>query len=241
VRIVLLLAALCLCVPAVAHSDLCLKRQERSEFTADGVNGSRVGDVYETWIGKGRIASHEGNKTILLDLGRKWFCIVNHPDSTYVECSLPIVPSEVLSEEMLKSYDGVRFTGGVEATGGTREIAGLKCREYRVSYWDVRGDSLSNAHEYAVWATEDVSFDEKVYDEMSDAMRLLHDRDEKVREELEKIKGLQVGLEMTQEGNGIVSTFVIEAVEVSEKTPPDGVYDVPAGYAKKDRLTDRDF
>jgi hypothetical protein len=240
-RAVLLLAALCLAVPNAARADLYLTRHTRSEFKAGGQTGRRDGDEYETWVGDGRVATHEGNKTILVDIGRHWFCIVNHHDSTYVECTLPIVPSEVLSEGLLERYKRVHTTGEVEVTGRTRNLAGKRCKEYRVSYWDVNGEGTSNNHEYTIWATEDVSFDSSAYGEMLEAMRILHNRDEKVREDLESIKGLQVGLEMTRKGNGVESKFVIEAVDISEKTPPVGVYDVPAGYARKSRLTDSDF
>jgi hypothetical protein len=241
VRAILLMIALCLAVPDAAHADLYLKRHTRSEFKADGRTGRRDGDEYETWIGDGRVASHEGNKTILLNLGRGWFCIVNHHDSTYVECSLPIVPSEVLSVELLEGYLGTQTSGSVEVKDRTRDLAGKRCKEYRVSYWDVSEEGTSNKHQYTIWATEDVSFDRKAYGKMLEAMRILHNRDEKVRDELEKIEGLQVGLEMTREGNGVESKFVMEAVEISDKAPPRGIYDIPAGYTRKSRLADSDF
>jgi hypothetical protein len=229
-------------LPAAGQADLCVKKATHSTSYADGeVVWRRQGDSTETWIGEGRVASHEGNKTILLDLDRKWFCIINHLDRTFVETSLPLDVDAVLGENLITAYMDVRTAVEVERRDGRREMASLECREYDVSYWDETGDGRFNERHLTVWATEDVQFDKKAYSKMLDCMRMLHNRDKKARVELEKIKGLQTGFEASSNGSGLESKLVNEIVEIAEKDPPSGIYSVPSGYRKKERLNDRDF
>jgi hypothetical protein len=234
--------ALGLLLPAVGQADLYVKKATHSTSYVEGeAVGTRQGDVTEMWIGDGKIASHEGNKTILLDLEKDWFCILNHPEKSYVETSLPLDVTKVLTEDLLSRYQGAQTSGEVEKEDHRREMVSRECREYRVSYWDMSDGQRSNERTLTVWATDDVDFDKKVYSSMLDCMRMLHNRDKKLRKELRKIKGLQTGYEVTSNGSGVESKLTSEVVEVTEAKPPKGTYSVPEGYTKKERLNDRDF
>jgi hypothetical protein len=231
-----------LLLPAAGQADLYVRKTARSTSFVDGVAvGTRRGDATETWIGDGRIASREGNKTILLDLKRDWFCIVNHVERSFVEASLPLAVEKVLAEDLLEEYKDTRTSGKVTRADATREMLSWKCRKYSVLYWDVDEGVRSNERAFSVWATEDVKFDELAYSKMLECMRVLHNRDKKLRNELNKIKGLQTGHEVTSNASGIESRFVTEIAEMAELDPPDGTYAVPEGYRRKERLSDRDF
>lgn len=157
-----LAVALGVALPATGCCDLYVKKAARSTAHVDSrVVSSRNGEFTETWVGDGRVASHEGNKTILIDLNAKWFCIVNHREMSYVKASLPLNVSEVLSDDLKTKYEGRRVSGSVEKTDRTRDIASMKCDEYSVTYWDVTDGNRSNERTITVWATEDLSFDEK--------------------------------------------------------------------------------
>jgi hypothetical protein len=55
-----------------------------------------------------------------------------------------------------------------------------------------------------------------------------------------KIEGFQVANEMTMEMMGNKINTTTEVVEIAKKTPPAGVYSVPAGYTKNDKLSMQD-
>ncbi|MCK5587037.1 hypothetical protein KAJ02_13270, partial [Candidatus Bipolaricaulota bacterium] len=130
--------ALGLLLPAAGQADLYVKKAAHSASYVEGVVvGTRQGDTTEMWIGDGKIASHEGNKTILLDLEKDWFCIVNHHDKSFVETSLPLDVSKVLAEDLRSSYKNKHTSGKVEKEDRRREMASRECREYTVSYWDI--------------------------------------------------------------------------------------------------------
>lgn len=231
-----------LLLPSAGQADLYVKKAAHSAAYVDGAAvASGRGSATEMWIGDGRIASHEGNKTILLDLNKGWFCIVNHIEKSYAETALPLDVSKVLSEDLQAGYNGWHGSGEVKKEGRTRKIGSVECSEYTVSYWGLRDGQRSNEHTITVWATEDVAFDGKAYSSMLDCMRMLHNRDEKLRKELRKIKGLQIGYEISGNESGIESRLINEVVEIRELEPPEGTYRVPDGYTNKERLTDRDF
>lgn len=231
-----------LLLPAVGQADLYVKRVAHSTSYVDGeVVGTRQGDASEMWIGAERLASHEGNKTILLDLKRNLFCILNHPDKCYIEAPLPLDLTKILSDDLLSRYETVRTSGKVEEEDGSLEVLSSKCRCYRVSYWDVSDGQRRNERTVTVWATEDVDFDEAPYARMLECMRMLHNRDKKLRKELKKIKGLQIRYEITGNGSGVKSRLVSEVVELKKLDPPEGVYMIPEDYTRKERLDDHDF
>ena len=56
-----------------------------------------------------------------------------------------------------------------------------------------------------------------------------------------KIKGFWISSETTMEMMGAKIRTTSEVVEISKKTPPAGVYSVPAGYTKQDKLSMQDM
>jgi hypothetical protein len=88
-----------------------------------------------------------------------------------------------------------------------------------------------------VWATEDLKVDKKIYEQLTrralTAMPGLQSSMESMRNEMEKIKGVQV---LT------VSNFTMmnqphktttELLEFKDKAAPGNIFEIPAGYTKK--------
>ena len=58
---------------------------------------------------------------------------------------------------------------------------------------------------------------------------------------MKKIKGFWISSETSSEMMGAKFRSVTETVEISKKSPPAGVYSVPAGYAKQDKFSMQDL
>jgi hypothetical protein len=96
----------------------------------------------------------------------------------------------------------------------------------------------------AVWAASDVGFDlskflAKAYGNIIKAQNMMFD--DAAVNEMKKIQGIPILTETTMEMMGAQNHRSSEVVEISKKTPPPGVYAVPAGYAKTDKLSMKDM
>jgi len=215
----------------------------RNEFTADDlVLGipvhSQLLAVSETWIGDDVIAGTERGRTFIVDRGRQRLIYVDHKHQTWVESPLPLDLPKLFCEHSLRTHSQRRSSGEVTPTRSSRRILGRRCRQYDVHSWYV-GDGRIHTEEWIkVWASTDVPFDLSLYDDMLYNMRLIYNRDAIYRSELEKIEGLQMGIELS-DGNFLRRRrYSDETVKIEARNPPPGTFSPPAGYTQKERIED---
>jgi hypothetical protein len=193
------------------------------------------------WVGENKIVFKEKNRTLILDREKGIFFYLIPRTRTYVETRLPFDVSMVLPVEEIwkRKYRG--STGTVEPTGNSKEFLGLESQEYKITSWFYDGDIRKAEREFNVWATTDVPFDVGLYHNMLEVLREIHNRNEVYREELRKIKGLQMYLEYSEGGWFGGKEVVTEILEIKEMTPPEGIYKVPEGYTRKAELAEEDL
>jgi hypothetical protein len=100
---------------------------------------------------------------------------------------------------------------------------------------DLAGKNV-NESKTLIWVYEDMGPGFAIFNELMDIIRQRTNRDEAFRKELLKIKGAQMLLEINQVYQGQSINFRIEVKEISEKDPPAGVYEIPKGYTRKEKL-----
>jgi beta-lactamase regulating signal transducer with metallopeptidase domain len=197
--------------------------------------------VSETWIGDDLIAGTERGRTVIVDRARQRLIYVDHKHRTWVESSLPLDIPTLFCEHSLKTHHERKSSGEVTEARGTRRILGRKCRQYEVHSWHVTNGRIHTEEWIKVWASTDVPFDLSLYDDMLYNMRLIYNRDAVYRSELEKIEGLQMGLEL-RGGNFLRGRrYFDETVRMEARTPPRGTFSAPAGYTKKERIENFEF
>lgn len=206
---------------------------------------SEMTQLSEIWIRDQKLALSEKsdsfNRKIILDLKNNLIFFINHRDKTYVEATLPLDSSRILSEQLKWRNLEVKLSGQVKETNRTKIFLNKKCNEYKATYWDMRGDKKFNRRTFKVWCTTDLSFDFSIYQELLINMRKISRKDENLRKELQKLKGIQMGVEMKSSRIFASRKFISEVVEISRKEPTEAMYSVPEGYTKKERLTSWDL
>lgn len=225
-----------------ASADIYIKEVVQTNTYVDGkLISSKQTAVNELWIGDKKITYITPPRILIVDLEEKQISIVNRGARTYVEAALPLDISKLLSEQVKLRFKMHKTTGTVKETGDIKKIMNKNCNGYEVNFQEMYGDTVRGKIKFKVWATTDVSFDWGIYDIMLQNMRIIFNRDEQYRDELRKIKGIQMRLEMTTEQDGTTVNNVEEIVEISEKQPPAGIYSAPSGFTRKDKLTSQDF
>jgi hypothetical protein len=216
-----------------SHSQVTYSRGE--------VIGSQHLRISEIWFTNKRATLREAYRAIIIDHEADKFYFLNHETKKYIEAPLPLDFESLITEELKQHFREETMTGRVRKTSKKREVLGRACTEYRANLWTVRGRGTSNRQHFKVWATLDVPFDLKPYYELLDYTRIVYNRDEALRGELEEVRGVQMRVEMKILRFGSDTRYVSEVIEIVEKDQPRPVYKPPKNYKPQDLITAQDL
>jgi len=234
------LLVLLMAVVSFAAADVYVKSKTHSDpVSMMGQNQPAQDAVSEQWIGNDQFAMLSAKTSTVLDLKKSVLYIINHANKTYIESPLPFDLSSILPAEMAAMMQGMmKMTVTVAPTGKSKTIGQWNCKEY-----DVTMTMMGMPMKMMVYATAEVpgelrNFMEKAYaTQLQATMRL----DETAVKEMAKIKGFWIASETIMEMMGSKIRTTSEVIEISQKTPPAGVYSAPAGYKKQAKMSLQDM
>jgi len=236
------LAVIALFFCASSPADVRIKEVTHSDKMSWGdVKDSEFLTSNTIWVGDNRIVFKEKKRTLILDREKSVFYYIIPRARMYVETPIPVDISMILPEDEMWERKSRGSSGTVEPTGDSKEFLGRESLEYKITSWFYTGDTRKGEREFSVWATTDVPFDLDLYQSMLEILRKIHNRDEAYREELRKMKGLQMYLEYSEGWWFSGKKIITEIIEIKETTPPEGIYEVPEGYTRKAELTEEDL
>ncbi|NIM13626.1 MAG: hypothetical protein GTO45_16030 [Candidatus Aminicenantes bacterium] len=209
-------------------ADLYIKAERYRNETKDG--------VHDLWLGKDRAAFITPEEIYIYNKKLKKVWMAAPKQKTYVVADVPLDMSKLLSPETAARMSQYKIRGTVKRTDKTRTILNKKCVGYEMDQWvDLAGKKV-NESKTMIWVYEDIGPGFAIFNELMDIIRQKTNRDEAFRQELLKIKGAQLLLEIVQAYHGETINYRIEVKEISEKDPPAGVYEIPKDFAKKEKL-----
>lgn len=187
------------------------------------------------YITADKIRTSDGRYDTITDIASGKMVHIDHKKKTYSETSLAEMREQFAEVERMLDENPMmaKMLGGatevtVEKGTETREIVGYVCDRYSMSIGKLR---------FELWAARGL----KAPAEYHDAKKMVYaamgptaSRFEKLYEEMKKIDGFPLRTELDSKIMGINVDSVSEATEVREGPIPDGTFDPPAGYKKKD-------
>ncbi len=189
----------------------------------------------QTWIGKNVIAIISDTNTMITDLNKKVMYAINHGDKSYVEMSLPLNIDKYLGEQakqMKMMMAGM--TAVVAPTKESKKIGKWNCTAYDVKM------SMSGMVDVTIkmWTTKDVPFDFKMIQKMMKNIMQAQGgmAGDSLMKEMSKVDGFQIYSDVTVNAMGNTMKSNSKVIEIVKKSPPAGIYSVPAGYTKKETL-----
>jgi hypothetical protein len=224
---------------ALLHADVYIKTNTHTDaFDMMGTKQPAKDEVSEQWIGKDKFANVSPQQTIVMDLGNKKMYFIYNTTKTYVEAALPLDITKLLPAQAAQMMSMMKITVKVSPTGETKKIGKWNCAGY-----DVNMDMTMMQMKMKTWTTTDVPFDWKSFSEkMMGSVRAatMPFLDEKSMAEFKKIKGFQVAVDisMSMMGQNMNSNTRVLDIDPNKEAPA-GIYSVPAGYTKQDKLTMR--
>lgn len=218
-------------------ADVYIKTNVHTDaFAMMGQNQPAKDEVMEQWVGNNQLVNKTGDKVMIMDMNKKMMFIVNSKDKTYVETALPLDMSKLVPKEAASMISMMKVTVKVTANGQTKKVNKWSCSGY-----DVEMSMMMMQMKMKVWATTDVPFDWKLFSKMYANVSKMQFMDDAAIAELMKINGYQVASEMTMDTMGSKLNVTSQVVEITQKPAPAGIYTVPAGYSKKDKLSMEDM
>ena len=236
---ILTVLSLLLVLTAAAGADIYVKSKVHTDAIAMmGQSQPAKDETSEQWFNDDQFATVASENSIIVDLKKSLIYIINNKNKSYIESGLPFDFTKILDPQMAQMMGQMmKMTATAAANGQKKTIGQWKCDGY-----DVTINMMMMPMKMAVWASTDVPFDmakfQGLYTNVMKAQMRLDDASVK---ELLKVKGYWISSEMTAEMMGAKMRTTNEVVEIAKKTPPAGVYSVPAGYAKKDKLSMQDM
>ncbi|MEA2031115.1 MAG: DUF4412 domain-containing protein [candidate division Zixibacteria bacterium] len=192
-------------------------------------------DTSETWITKGMVYSKSSEGDIFIareDEGKAYS--IDNKGKTYSE--MPINMKDILDpsekEASKKKAEKVAgMMGSVECTvtptKETKEIKSWDAKKYAVTM-----NIAMMKTSMDVWATEDIEIDADLFNLAARSMMSQLPGFEDMINEMKKIKGVSVLSEGKVDMMGNKVDMKTELIECTEKSAPDGIFDIPKGYKK---------
>jgi hypothetical protein len=174
----------------------------------------------ELWVGRNEIAEVSFPRLYYLNAEKNQLTLIDLKKRIYVTTTLPIKLENIYTKKKLSELEKEKRTGKVKKLRQTREVLGRKCKGYIFKAQTHKADGSIEKSNTTVWATTDVPFDLKIYYQLLENLRIIHNRDKKSRKQLKKIKGIQLLVQLPQVQQGKTIKYISEAVEISKKTPP---------------------
>jgi hypothetical protein len=179
--------------------------------------------------------STDGQSDSIIDFPTGRLTFIDHKNKTYWETTLEEMAAymdklqkDMQGNPMLASMFGGSDAVSVTKGKGSRKDAGYDCDEYTMK--------MGESFEFDVCAAKSLEPPPQYYEGRKlsyAAMGPMGKRFSKMFDEMKKVKGYPVALDMDVDMGMVKMNTTSEAVEVKKGAIPASTFDLPAGYAKK--------
>ncbi|NLB56488.1 MAG: DUF4412 domain-containing protein [Lentisphaerae bacterium] len=232
---------LCLLISAFnfVTADVYIKsKQSVNEFEIMGHKQPAQNTTSEQWLTDTGMVVQQPNATIILNTKEQIFVYIDHESKTYIQTTLPLDIKKLFPAEIADLAEMMTSSITVLPLKETKKIGNWDCKLHEVTITMMMQQSKNR-----VWATTDLPFDWKKFADLQTQMFQLNTPflDDNSLAELKKVQGIPILSELVTTVMGTEVKNSTEIVEIQEKKAPANLFDIPAGYTKKDRLSPGDF
>jgi hypothetical protein len=222
-------------------ADIYIKQKTHTDaFEVMGQSQPAKDVINHMWLAENKMASLSEDQSFIIDLEKDKIFWMNTPNKSYIEMDLPLDISKYLPEQAAEMMANMNISVAVQPTTETETIAGKTCKKYDVTMTIMM--MMTMEMKMKVWATEDVPFDwKKFQDKMIQMFSPTMPLGEEALNAFKQIEGWQMRSEMTMNMMGTDMRTVQEVMEITQKDAPAGTYAVPEGYTKQDKFSLEDM
>lgn len=240
------LAVTLVLLPASAFADTYMKHIRQTDpFTMMGQSQPGKSETIEIWLGDkaARTDNEDATSTLVVFADEKIF-IIKHADRSYVEMPLNLekiidkvgsaAPDNQQKDEKTEAMRNMmsammQFKVSLKDTGEQQKIDDWQARKYIMTTTTGMGTNTSE-----IWATEDLKADMTAYWQAVNGMRAGQSGYADMMQEMAKIRGVIVKTVNRTQAMGVEMKSTDKLIEFATRTAPEGIYELPAGYTKKE-------
>jgi hypothetical protein len=229
--------ALVLSAGSAARADLNVEshhHQDAAKIMRQTIEA--VDETTQMWIAKDRTAHITSSNSQIVRLDQKKLYLIDHEKKSYSAIPLPLDLSAALGPEMKQAMQAMagmfKFDVTVTPTSETKTINGFAAKLTKVSISGAMGMKI----EQNLWLTKDLDgkMDAVAYKELFGAqMAMLGPMGGDWWKKLATLEGFPVLTESKTTVGGGTMASRDEVKAATEKAPPAGIYDPPAGYKEQ--------
>ncbi len=200
--------------------------------------------ISERWIGDNKMVYISDKHGFIIDLQQELIFFLNHGKKTFIQMDMDSDIKKILPAQLTQMMGMMKVTLTVSPNGRTKTVKNWNCNGYDIAM-GVQGP-MPIKMQMNIWASPEVPFDWKLYQEkmgpmVMKASSLSMPITDQMKKEYLKIKGFQLASEVRINVMGQEMVHTTEVLEISDKPAPEDIYNVPAGYAKKEKFQMNDM
>lgn len=223
-------------------ADIYMKQKQHTDAVAIMGQLQPATDlINEIWITADKVVVLNKQQKTIMDMNKKTMTMVDHKAKSIIEIPMDFSKSMGNKKDMSTEEKAqfqkmmgkmMQMDIKIEETNERKKIGKWNSRKYLQTTKMAFGTITSE-----IWATEDIEVDKDLYMEyaigMLSKMPGMNKNMDAIKQEIKKIKGVQVYSEQNTMMMGQTMKSSLELIEFKRGKAPDGLFDLPVGYEKK--------
>ncbi|MBD3403941.1 hypothetical protein GF420_13700 [candidate division GN15 bacterium] len=204
----------------------------RTDTSAAWMGGDRITMITDE--NRSIIVRADEGKMYMVDHGAKKYAVIPIDFTSFMEEAAAASGEDVDQQQLQATKDAMKQMMGevkvtVTETEETKKIKEWEAKKYISEISMAMGTSRSE-----IWATKDIDINYEMLWSASNAMMAILPGFEDMVAKMQQIEGMPIKTISTMTMMGNEMTNESEVLEVLDKPAPEGIYDIPADYAKEE-------
>jgi beta-lactamase regulating signal transducer with metallopeptidase domain len=216
--------------------------ENRLDKYAMGVKtGSSKQGSEEVWMDNNRVAIIQDKVKVIADLKKNEFIYMNRMAQDYVITKMPVNEKELYNDELKKFFEGRRYEVELKNTGRKKKILGRECQVWTMKRTVMNSQGQRWGGKLELWIDPDVKINYAPFETAMDNIRRISGGDAEAVGKMKLMKGFQHRIDFNAEA-GLFDSKLISELKVFEfAVPPEGTFEIPHGYTKKEKISRADL
>jgi len=195
----------------------------------------------EWWFGRNRMAFVSQDRRFVFDKPRGRILVINTADRYYVEASMTADSRELVDPGYIVALGRFRANGTVERSSKKKTVLGRECAGTVISEWLVNDNQHFFDRDRTVYATTDVPFDWRLSRDLVTWMLSFFNPEMAYFGGIRSIEGFPLAEIDICVRNAQRTAYGTEVTEIREAVSPEGFYEIPKGFGRREKLSQRDL
>ena len=237
--VVLFYVALLAPLPAGAdfHVSATLRVEPAPEW---GRQASNLTLAREWWFGRNIMAFTAQDWRYIFDKSRSRILVINLTDAYYVEAPMTADARDLVDPGFLSTLGRCRVDGTVAKSSQKMTVLGAECQGTAVSEWLASDNQHLFDRDRMIYACPGVPFDWTMARDLVTWMVSFFNPQMAYFGGLRSIEGFPLAETVVATRNTQRVSYGTVASGITEGPPPAGIYELPAGAVRHEKLTQRD-